>query len=237
MERGRVTVNGEIATPGSRVFPGDLVQLDGNTVQWERLTVDVNKDTFTYVKHWKQTGIICTTDDSIHNNIVRQVPQSFKVKDRLFPVGRLDEASTGLILLTSDGRLPNAILGAGKDCAKEYIVTPDMYLSNEDIQKLREGVVITTVAQRDRNIRKPLTAPTLPCEVERRQGRNIMIRLQEGRNRQIRKMLGALGYTTRFIHRTWFMGINLSSLSGPGDTQALNKEELAIVEAKLRQGR
>lgn len=231
---GRVRINGEVATSGARVFPGDNVELDGNTVEWERLTVNVQTETFTYLKHWKDRNVICTTDDSVPNNIIRQVEKLYKGQDRIFPVGRLDEQSTGLILLTSDGRLSKAMLGAGKNCAKDYLVTPDMYVTDEDLQRLEEGIEITTEAQRDRNVRKRITAPTLPCEVKRYDGLRILLRLQEGRNRQIRKMLGALGYTTRRIRRIGFMGITLDGLAGPGDVKELSVTEMALVRNKLK---
>lgn len=230
---GRVNINGRTAKPGARVFPGDVVEFDGTVVEWERLTVDVATDDFVYVKHWKDVGVICTTDSSIENNIINQVSSRLSAHDRIFPVGRLDETSSGIIILTSDGRLPNAVLGASKNCTKEYIVTPDMYVSDDDIQTLREGVVIKTIAQRDRNVRKPIVKPTLPCDVERREGLQLFIRLKEGRNRQIRKMLGVLGYTTRAIHRITFMGIDLHGLSGPGDVANLKDEEMKLIMAKL----
>lgn len=231
---GRVRINGEVATSGARVVPGDNVELDGNPIEWERLTVNVQTETFTYLKHWKDRNVICTTDDSVPNNIIRQVEKLYTGQDRIFPVGRLDEQSTGLILLTSDGRLSKALLGAGKDCTKEYLVTPDMYVTDEDLQRLEEGIEITTEAQRDRNVRKRLTAPTLPCEVERYDDLRILLRLQEGRNRQIRKMLGALGYTTRRIQRIGFMGITLDGLAGPGDVKELSMTEMALVKNKLK---
>lgn len=233
VEDGRVRINGEVATAGARVFPGDTVKLDDNTVEWERLTVDVQTETFTYLKHWKDRNVICTTDDTVPNNIIRQISNRYQARDRIFPVGRLDEKSTGLILLTSDGRLSTAVLGADKNCTKEYLVTPDMYVTDEDLNRLEEGVVITTEAQRDGNVRKRLTAPTLPCDVERREGLRILLRLQEGRNRQIRKMLGVLGYTTRRIQRVAFMGITLDGLEGPGDARELSAAEMALVKEKL----
>lgn len=232
---GRVIINERIAKSGERVFPGDIVKLDGNQVNWERLTVDVSINDFIYIKHWKAENVACTTDSSIPNNIIDRIIGFEDVQDRMFPVGRLDEASTGLILLTSDGRLPNTVLGAEKQCTKDYIVTPDDYVSDDHVDQLRQGVVITTVASRDRQVRKKSVSRSLPCHIERQNGKNLLIRLQEGRNRQIRKMLGALGYTTRKIHRIAFMNITLEGLEGPGDSILLNSEEMATITQKLQE--
>lgn len=230
---GRVLINGAVAAAGARVFPGDAVSLDGSDVEWESLTVGLETRKFVYVKYWKEVGVICTTDASVENNIISRVPAGLRAGARLFPVGRLDETSSGVILLTSDGRLPNAALGKGKRCVKEYLVRPDMFVSQEDIERLREGVVISTVAQRDRGVKQRLVGKTISCEVERGEGLDIVMRLQEGRNRQIRKMLGALGYTARDIHRFGFMGIGLDGMEGPGDWQVISGEEMRMIEEKL----
>lgn len=234
IQHGRVRINGELAMQGARVFPGDVVQLDGRVVEWERLNIAVDMDKFTYLKLWKDLGVVCTTNEAIANNVVAYLPEHVRVPDRVFPVGRLDENSTGLLLLTSDGRLPTAVLGAGKKCIKEYIVTSDAYVTDKHLRRLREGVVISTVIPRDRGTRKTLNASTIPCDIERiGDGNQLVFRLHEGRNRQIRKMLGALGYTTRAIHRKAMMGITLDGLKGPGDAQPLSSTEMLIVREKL----
>lgn len=226
-------VNGAVVEMGTRIHPGDVVTLDGKDILWERLALpDACLSNFVYLKHWKPLDVICTTDMSVPNNIVASIQGRDWGTDRIFPVGRLDEQSTGLILLTSDGRLPNAVLGASKGCTKEYVVTPDRRVTNAHLQEIREGIVITTTAQRDGARKAPLTAPTLPTECERH-GSKLVIRLQEGRNRQIRKMLGALGYTVRAIHRTDFMGIGLDGLDSPGQWAYLNETELTIVHDRL----
>ena len=109
VEQGRVTVNGAVASAGARVFPGDVVRLDGDPIDWEAKNQNVaSTDAFRYVKYWKPRGITCTTDRRDRTNILDAV----RYPERVFPVGRLDKDSTGLILLTSDGRLPNAALRA-----------------------------------------------------------------------------------------------------------------------------
>lgn len=238
IEEGRVMINEHVARLGARVNSGDVVTLDGVVVRWERLTVDVKMEDFIYIKHWKDLNTICTTDERVENNIIEKVSTFHKkIKtDRVFPVGRLDESSTGLMLLTSDGRVPGAVLGGKSASEKRYQVTSDLYVSEEDVSRLREGVEISTVAQRDRSVRRTYVAKTLPCAIERGDADNdLIITLKEGRNRQIRKMLGAFGYTTRAIHRTHFMGFSLEGLSGPGDSCLLNADEMRMLQEKLDQ--
>jgi 23S rRNA pseudouridine2604 synthase len=103
-------VNGALALMGTKVFPGDEVTLDGKAVDWQQLAiVDTRveaEEQFRYIKYWKPRGVVCTTDERVRNNIIEAVGYPA----RIFPVGRLDKDSSGLILLTSDGRLPNAVL-------------------------------------------------------------------------------------------------------------------------------
>lgn len=233
VEQGRVAVNGKIVSAGTRVHSGDSVSLDDDIINWERLALTSDTSQFMYIKHWKKSGTICTTDPEIPNNIVARIETGGTSNDRIFPVGRLDENSSGIILLTSDGRLPNAVLGARRDCSKEYIVTPDMVVSDEHLDMLRKGIVIKTVAQRDHRRREPLVSRTLPCVCERAGEVKLRILLKEGRNRQIRKMLGALGYTARAIHRISFNGITLEGLGGPGDWAYLTEAEVELLKRKL----
>jgi pseudouridine synthase len=190
------------------------------------------EERFVYVKYWKPRGVVCTADRSIRGNIVDAVRHP---SARLFTVGRLDKDSTGVILLTSDGRLPNAVLRAREGHAKVYAVTADQPVADEDCAALAAGVVITTVAQRDRGVGKELTAATLPCGVRRGGdgGRRLLITLREGRNRQIRRMLEALGYDTLRLHRVTFMGIGLEGME-PGEWRALGEGEMAAVRRAVR---
>eukprot|EP00177_Eucheuma_denticulatum_P006717 GFKZ01012210.1.p1 GENE.GFKZ01012210.1~~GFKZ01012210.1.p1 ORF type:complete len:321 (-),score=30.79 GFKZ01012210.1:293-1255(-) len=232
---GRVLLNGHLPPPGARVMPGDEVRLDGRLVDWQRLTIRAAVDTFTYLKMWKPVGVITTTDPLIPNNIIAGIPPHFRDADRVFPVGRLDEQSTGLILLTSDGRLPNVLLGAGKRCVKEYLVTPDMYVKEAHLQRMREGVVVKSVVRRHGGTaNRVVEAATLPCGIDRVEGGNqLLFRLEEGRNRQIRKMLGVVGYTARAIHRVAVMDITLRGLKGPGDVRPLDDEEMEVLRGRL----
>lgn len=194
IDSGRVAVNGRPVSPGARVRPGDVVTLDGDEVEWERLALGGTVEEFAYIKLHKPVGVVTTSSDEVENNIISCLRNSgYDGQDRVFFVGRLDEQTSGLILGTSDGSLVNAALGGSSTSVKEYVVVTDRRVSDEDMETLRRGVVIKTVAQYARG-RPALVAPTLPCIVERvvpedADDRQLRISLREGRNRQIRKML------------------------------------------------
>ena len=120
VRQGRVKINGRVAGMGDKVAIGDRVTLDDRPVMWENLAIaDIESeagDQFVYIKYWKPSGVTCTTDTRIRGNIIDRV----RHPQRIFPVGRLDKESTGLILLTSDGRLPNAVLRSGRKHDKMY---------------------------------------------------------------------------------------------------------------------
>lgn len=157
-------------------------------------------------------------------------------------MGRLDAASTGLLLLTSDGRVPNAVLRASASKSKVYrVVSGPGRVTDAHLEALRTGVVITTVAQRDGRRAAPLVAPTQPCEVVRigagggaTSGRELRITLKEGRNRQIRRMLGALGYETVSLHREQFMSVTLDELT-EGGWRVLREKEMRGVRTAVRE--
>lgn len=259
IDEGRVQVNGDVAQAGARVDRGDVVKLDGRVVEWERLNPPQTADAdgvaspepaapspvrgasatpvaapppFVYVKYWKPRGVECTTDRRRRNNIIDRVGALPGVRDRIFPVGRLDVDSTGLILLTSDGQLVNRLLRAREAKRKEYVVTTDRRASDAQIARLASGVTITTVAQRD-GTAKTLTAPTLPCTVERAETRaepkRLRFVLTEGRNRQIRRMCTAVGLEVVRLHRTGFAGLTLGGCARPGEWAWLRADELARI--------
>jgi pseudouridine synthase len=200
-----------------------------------------NTDQFEYVKYYKPLGVTCTTDPKVKRNIIEEITQrnGLKPRHRIFPVGRLDKDTSGLILLTSDGRLPNASLRVSQKQPKTYHVTVDRDISEEQIHQLQRGIVITTVAQRDRGVMKPLTARTQPCIVERggtgTTRKTIIITIMEGRNRQIRKMMEALRLNVVALKRVQFAGITLDGLKVPGDWKRLNPKEMKIINGILKQ--
>lgn len=240
---GRVTINGEPAdSAGRRVVPySDVVCLDGQIVHgWEALNACApqHKATdegtvFEYIKYWKPIGVVCTTDRSIPSNILDRLEKTdgYLSENRVYPVGRLDKETSGLIILTSDGRLPNAALRGRFKQPKRYDVLVNKPLTEREVQELRDGVVIMTRAQRDGKRAEPLTARTKPClvQVSKRDRRRIRMTLVEGRNRQIRKMIGSLGLEVVALRRYEFMGIGLDPLKGSGDWAPLSREEMELV--------
>lgn len=240
----------------------DTVTLDGNVVEgWEEINaipppsqrasrrkveVDANEEGtntgqqqavskhFEYIKYWKPRGVICTTDRSIPHNIIDEIMyDGYRPRHRVYPVGRLDKETSGLILLTSDGRLPNSALRGKYKHPKVYEVFADNKIHDHDIERLRNGIVITTIAQRDGKRAPPRTAKTLPCDVQRIDSNGVRMTLVEGRNRQIRKMMDALGYVVIDLQRIEFMGILLDPLRGPGDWKSLDKQELRLLDSVL----
>lgn len=256
---GRVHVNGTKPEPGTRLQPGDVVTLDGKRVAWERLEptskkrqtketaasskaastpADVRQSMkkFVYIAYHKPKGVTCTTDQKDATNLLAALQRAGVEKksknQRLFPVGRLDKLSTGLLVVTSDGRVPNAVLAPDAKYQKQYIVKPHERVTDEHLRELRSGVIITTTAQRKGA--KPLTAKTMPCQVDRR-GDDLCFTLEEGRNRQIRRMLEALGYRTLALHRPSFAGLKLHGrTAAPGGWALLEGDELDVVAKWLK---
>ncbi|GKY91046.1 hypothetical protein MPSEU_000077400 [Mayamaea pseudoterrestris] len=238
---GRVTVNGAVVSAGQRVVPfRDVVQLDGKRIEnWEALNAmsrpnvedtRMPRAVFEYTKYWKPTGVVCTTDQRIRDNIIDVLRQDgYSPEHRVYPVGRLDRDTSGLILLTSDGRLPNAALRGEHKQPKTYHVGVDRFISNHRLDELRSGVVITTVAQRDGNRAPPLTAKTNPCIIKRIDERSMYMTITEGRNRQIRKMLDAVGHSVVWLERISFAGLELDPLEGPGDWRRLDEKEMQMI--------
>lgn len=236
---GRVTVNGQSVAdaPGVRVTSSDIIELDGEPINSSVLSVKTPK--YDYIKYWKPAGVICTTDRRIQNNIL-DVLESSPMNDerlprsRIFPVGRLDKDTSGLILLTSDGRVPNSILRGSQKIPKTYTVHVDRDLTSYAISQLERGVVITTQAQRDGKRPPPLTARTRPCKARQLSPRKLSLTIIEGRNRQIRKMIAKVGYTVTKLHRCAFMGMDLNDLPTAGYWKRLSKSEQTQIEEAIK---
>jgi 23S rRNA pseudouridine2604 synthase len=193
---------------------------------------------FEYVKYYKPLGVTCTTDLRIKDNIIHSIQSyGYKSRHRVYPIGRLDKETSGLILLTSDGRIVNSVLRGERKQPKIYKVKVDGLLDDTHLQRLRDGIVIRTVAQRKNKSleENTLIAKTKPCKVQRIGPSAVQMTLVEGRNRQIRKMMEAIGFTVVRLHRVEFMGIKLSrGLEVPGDWDYLDKDEMELVKAALR---
>ena len=197
---GRVTINGKATKLGNRVFPGDIVKVDGKLLREPPKTI--------YIALNKPKGIVCTTDSKEAKNIVDFInhPQ------RLFPIGRLDKPSEGLIFLTNDGDIVNKILRAGNLHEKEYVVTVDKSISSEFLVKMSQGVPI-------------LGTITKKCRIEQIDDRQFKIWLTQGLNRQIRRMCEYLGYGVKKLKRTRIMNVSLGKLK-LGEWRDLSKEEI-----------
>ncbi len=187
IEEGRVTINGELATVGSKVEDGDSVCVDGKPVQREEKLV--------YIALNKPVGITSTTERHIEGNVVDFVNHPL----RIFHIGRLDKDSEGLLLLTNDGDIVNEILRAENHHEKEYVVQVDKPLTDQFLKKMASGVEI-------------LDTKTLPCKVEKVSSHVFKIILEQGLNRQIRRMCSALGYSVRRLQRIRIMNIHLGNL-------------------------
>lgn len=187
IEAGRVLINDIVARKGNRVNPDDKVYLDGEMI--------VKKSKPIYIALNKPVGIVCTTDQREPDNIIDYLGY----KERIFPIGRLDKMSQGLILLTNDGDIVNKILRAGNFHEKEYIVTVNKPIDNGFIKAMATGVPI-------------LDTVTRPCKVKKIDDFKFNIVLTQGLNRQIRRMCEYLGYHVTSLNRVRIMDITLDGI-------------------------
>ena len=205
IDAGRVTINGKIPEMGTKVMPGDDVEIDNKPVR--------SKEKPIYIALNKPTGITCTTERDIPGNIVDFIGHH----KRIFPIGRLDKPSDGLIFLTNDGDIVNKILRAGNNHEKEYVVRVDKPITDEFLQRMAAGVPI-------------LDTVTLPCKVEKETKFSFRITLTQGLNRQIRRMCEALGYEVFKLRRVRIMNISLDGIPN-GKWRYLSEEEIAEILA------
>jgi len=187
IKAGRVTINGNPTKLGNRVFEGDEVRLDGDLIS--------EKPKAIYIAFNKPIGIVCTTDLKERHNIVDFINHP----ERLFPIGRIDKPSQGLIFLTNDGDIVNKILRAGNQHEKEYVVTVDQAITPKFIEQMSNGVPV-------------LDTITKKCEVQKIKKKQFRITLTQGLNRQIRRMCKHLGYKVTRLQRTRIMNVNLGKL-------------------------
>lgn len=186
LEQGRITINGKKPELGTKVSDDDEICVDGKNI---KKTEEKN----VYIAFNKPIGIVCTTDTKREkNNIVDYINHP----KRIFPIGRLDKPSEGLILLTSDGDIVNKILRARNNHEKEYIVRVDKPITPKFLEKMRNGVPI-------------LDTVTKKCEVEQIDTLQFRIVLTQGLNRQIRRMCEYLGYEVKKLKRIRIMNIKL----------------------------
>jgi len=209
IEAGRVKINGKVAQKGNRVSDDDTVTIDGKPLKERPEPV--------YIALHKPPGITCTTDRKDKDNIIDFVNHP----KRLFPIGRLDKASTGLIFLTNDGDIVNEILREENDHEKEYIVKVNRPITKTFIQKMSSGIPI-------------LGTVTNKCIVEQQSKFVFRIILTQGLNRQIRRMCEFLNYKVVTLKRIRIMNVTLGGLK-PGQWRNLTKEELRGLRRRIEQ--
>lgn len=201
IEGGRVKINKHIASLGSKVILGDEVTVDSEKI-YKKTTKNI------YLAFNKPKGIVCTTDTKREkNNIIEYI----NYPSRIFPIGRLDKASQGLILLTNDGDIVNKILRAKNKHEKEYEVIVDKPISQNFLIKMSNGIPI-------------LNTVTRKCKIKKINNKKFNIILTQGLNRQIRRMCEYLGYKVKQLKRTRIMNIHLDISSG--EHRQLTKQEL-----------
>lgn len=186
IDAGRVTINGNVPEMGTKVSPDDVVAVDG-------VEVKNTKESFVYLALNKPVGIVCTTDTRVEkDNII----EFMNYPKRIFPIGRLDKPSEGLILLTDDGDIVNKILRASNNHEKEYVVTVDKPISQTFIERMSNGIPI-------------LDTVTKKCKVKKINATTFSIILTQGLNRQIRRMCEYLNYEVQTLKRIRIMNISL----------------------------
>ena len=210
IEEGKVTINGEITEIGTKVEKDDEVKVEGQRI--EKSTKPKN----VYLAFNKPVGIVCTTNIKVEpHNIIDFI----KYPKRIFPIGRLDKSSEGLILLTNNGDIVNKILRSRNNHEKEYIVKVNRQINKDFIQAMSNGVEI-------------LDTITKYCFVEQLGPKKFKIILTQGLNRQIRRMCESLGYRVRSLKRVRIMNIKLDVPTGK--YRELTKKELVVLNALIK---
>jgi 23S rRNA pseudouridine2604 synthase len=208
IEQGRVSINGMVPALGTKVKAGDLVCVDGKPVAEAEVPI--------YIAFNKPVGITCTTELDIKSNIIQYINHP----KRIFPIGRLDKPSEGLIFLTNDGDIVNKILRAGNNHEKEYLVTVDRPISQEFITRMGNGIpILDTVTQK--------------CSVQKENNHVFRIVLTQGLNRQIRRMCDYLGYTVTKLKRIRIMNITLDGIE-TGKWRYLNTDEMHSIQEMIK---
>ncbi len=212
IEEGRVTINGRQVGLGTQVEDGDEVKVDGEVVGGARKKVKP-----VYIALHKPVGITCTTERHVAGNIIDFVDHP----ERVFPIGRLDKDSEGLILLTNDGDIVNEILRAEHAHEKEYVVAVDRAIDDAFVSAMAGGVRLSD-------------ATTKRCKVEKLGAKVFRITLTQGLNRQIRRMCEAFGYEVQALQRTRIMHVRLGELP-LGRWRNLSAQEVSGLQPRREQ--
>ncbi|OPJ57877.1 23S rRNA pseudouridine(2604) synthase RluF [Clostridium oryzae] len=207
IELGRILVNGVPAEQGMKISNFDEIRVDNKLIE--------KKNPFVYIAFNKPRRIICTTDETVHDNIISFI----KYPLRIFPIGRLDRDSEGLIFLTNDGDIVNKILRAGNKHEKEYIVTVDLPITDSFIHGMSSGVRI-------------LGKTTKKCFVSKEGKYTFRIILTEGLNRQIRRMCSVFGYEVKRLKRIRIMNVTCDGIK-QGTWRNLTETELKEINQAI----
>ena len=210
IEEGKVTINGEIPEMGTKVEDGDQVEVEG-----QRIEKSTKREKI-YLVFNKPAGIVCTTDRRVESD---NIIDFIKYPTRIFPIGRLDKPSEGLIFLTNDGDIVNKILRARNNHEKEYIVSVNRPINRDFIQSMSNGVEI-------------LDTITKNCFVKQLGPKKFRIILTQGLNRQIRRMCESLGFRVKSLKRVRIMNIKLDVSTG--EYREFTKEELFELNELLK---
>ncbi|MBA6288382.1 23S rRNA pseudouridine(2604) synthase RluF [Colwellia sp. MB3u-4] len=211
IEKNRVTINGKVPELGTKVVSGDRVCIDGNEIKASAS----NHTDRVYIAYNKPIGITCTTERQVKGNIIDAIGHT----KRIFPIGRLDKPSEGLIFLTSDGDIVNKILRAENAHDKEYIVKVDKPISERFVERMSKGVPI-------------LGTITKPCIVKHESKYVFRIILTQGLNRQIRRMCEYLDYEVTELQRSRIMNVELGNLRS-GEWRDLTTSEMAEINTAV----
>lgn len=209
IEQGEVFVNGKQCKTGQQITGNEIVEVQGHKIKARTIKQKI------YIALNKPEGVTCTTEGNVKGNIVDFVNHP----EKIFPIGRLDKFSQGLIFLTNDGDIVNKILRAGNAHEKEYHVSVNKAISEDFLRKMARGVPI-------------LNTVTDKCKVDRLGRNTFKITLTQGLNRQIRRMCEYLGYRVTFLQRTRIMNVELGKLK-PGTWRYLNNAEMEQINEMI----
>ena len=218
ISEGKIKVNGEAASLGQEISGEEEIELDGKCISGEGEKLEKPKEVL--LAYYKPRGVICTTGEKDRG---KNVIEDINYPERIYPIGRLDKDSEGLLLLTNQGELVNQINKSRSEKEKEYIVTVEEDITKHFLREMREGVYL-----------KELDRTTKPCVVFQEENipvaqrkRQFHIILTEGLNRQIRRMCETLGYRVKRLKRVRIMNLTVDGLK-PGEYREIRKEELGL---------
>ena len=213
VKEGRVYVGRDRAVMGQMVLPSDNVYVDGKKVELE--TEDI------ILAFYKPQGVVCTTASTENDKPVVNVVDYINYPKRVYPIGRLDSESEGLLLLTNMGEISNAILKSRNNHEKEYYVRTDRSIKDEALQRMRQGIYL-----------RELDVTTKPCDIKRVSGDSFNIILTQGLNRQIRRMCESVGHRVTYLRRDRVVNITLEGLK-KGRYRELGQEEIDALKKHL----